>query len=119
MAHIEWTKKANEHQVIRGPDGTPLFALVPWDEYEEAFGGRPDEEVTIPHEVVVLHLEGEMSLLRAWREHLGLTQAEVARRTGVSRPAYAQMEAREARPRVATLKKIALALGLEWEQLRD
>jgi hypothetical protein len=30
--------------------------------------------------------------LRAWREHLGLTQAEVATRLGISQPAYAQQE---------------------------
>ncbi len=107
-----------EHQIIKAPDGTPLYALVPWEEYEELFAGRPDDEVTIPHEVVVLHLEEGMPLIRAWREHLGLSQREVARRMGVSQPAFAKMEGPEARPRLATLKKIAAALGVEWEQLR-
>lgn len=86
--------------------------------FQEDVGGRPDEEVTIPHEVIVLENELDCSLVRAWREHLGLTQAEVAKRMGVSRPAYAQMEAKESRPRVATLKRIAKAMGVEWEQLR-
>ncbi len=107
-----------EHQIITGPDGFPLYALVPWDEYEEIFAGRPDDEVTIPHEVVVLHLEQGKSLIRAWREHLGLSQREVARRMGVSQPAYAKMEAPDANPRLVTLKKIAAALGVEWEQIR-
>jgi predicted transcriptional regulator len=79
--------------------------------------GRPDEEVTIPHEVVVRFLEGEVSLIRAWREHLELSQRDVALR--ISQPAYSKMEARGAAPRVATLKKIASALGVEWEQLRE
>jgi DNA-binding XRE family transcriptional regulator len=108
-----------EHQVIKSPDGTPLFAVIPWDEYEEAFGARPDEEVTIPHEVVGLNVVEGMSLIRAWREHLGLTQEEVARRMGVSRPALAQMEAKGTRPRVTTLKRIAAAMGVQWEQLRE
>jgi DNA-binding XRE family transcriptional regulator len=108
-----------EHQVLKAPDGTPIFAVIPWDEYEEAFGGRSDEEVVIPHEVVVIEDELGCSLVRAWREHLRLTQAEVARRMGVSQPSFARMEARGARPRVATLKKIAAALGVEWEQLRE
>jgi len=95
-----------------------LYALVPWEEYEAVFAGRPDEDVTIPHEVVVLHLEHGKSLIRAWREHLGLSQREVAGRMGVSQPAYAKMEAPDANPRLATLKKIAAALGVEWEQIR-
>lgn len=106
------------HQIIRAEDGSPLFAVIPWEDYAAAFGGKPDEEVTLPHEVVGLHVIQGMSLVRAWREHLGLTQDDVARRMGVSRPAYAQMESKAARPRVATLKKIAEALGVELDQLR-
>lgn len=131
MTRIVWTGKAEkqlksknamnartEHQIIKAPDGSPLYALVPWEEYEEKFEGRPDEEVLIPHEVVELvHLHGR-PMIRAWREHLGLSQREVAGRMGVSQPAYAKMEAKAARPRVVTLKKIAAALGVEWEQLR-
>lgn len=38
----------------------------------------------------------------------------------VTRPAYAQMEAKGVRPRVATLKKkIAAAFEVEWEQVRE
>lgn len=107
-----------KHQVITGPDGSPLYAVIAWEDFEERFEGKPDEEVFLPHEVVVLHLEGDMSLIRAWREYLKLSQREVAGRMGVSQPAYAKMEAKEARPRVATLKKIAAGLGVEWEQLR-
>lgn len=36
----------------------------------------------------------------------------------VTRTAYAQMESKTARLCLATLKKIAAALGVEWEQLR-
>ena len=108
-----------KHQIITSPDGTPLFAVVPREEYREVFEGRPDDEVTIPHEVIVIEDETGCGLIRAWRDHLGLTQDEVARRMGVSRQAYLQMEARRARPRVATLKKIAAAMGVEWEQLRS
>jgi len=108
-----------KHQVITGPDGNPLYAVIPWAEFEEYFEqGRPDDEVTIPFEVAELHLDGA-SLIRAWREYLKLTQDEVAKRMGVTRPAFAQMEAQGVRPRVATLKKIAEAMGVEWEQLRD
>jgi transcriptional regulator with XRE-family HTH domain len=55
--------------------------------------------------------------MAAWREHFGLTQAEVASRIGITQAAYAQME-RVKQPRKATLEKVASALGLEVEQLR-
>ena len=81
--------------------------------------GKPDDEVTIPHEVVGLHVIQGLSLIRSWRKYLSLTQQDVARRMGVTRPAYARMEATGVRPRVATLKKIAAALGVEWERVRE
>ena len=65
--------------------------------FRSDFGDRPDEEVTIPHEVIVLEEELGCSLVRAWREHMGLTQAVVAKRMGVSRTADAQMEAKGSR----------------------
>lgn len=51
------------------------------------------------------------------REHLGLTQAAMASRVGITQAAYAQME-RAKRPRTVTLEKVAAALGLQAEQLR-
>jgi DNA-binding XRE family transcriptional regulator len=70
----------------------------------------------VPNEVVNLTFDHEWTPMRAWREHLGLTQADVASRAGISLAAYAQME-NVANPRPATLKKIAMAFGLTAEQL--
>lgn len=67
---------------------------------------------TIPNAVV----NKDMTPMRAWREHLGLTQTEVARRLGISQSAYAQQEAKEP-VRKATREKIAQALGIVPEQL--
>ncbi len=67
-------------------------------------------EETIPHEVVSAMVDGA-SPLRAWREHLGITQAEVAAVMGISQPAYAQME-NSKQPRKTTLKSAAQALGI-------
>ena len=53
-----------------------------------------------------------------WREHLGLTQAEVAARAGITQAAYAQMET-AAKPRATTRKKIAAAPGITLEQERS
>ena len=71
----------------------------------------------VPNKVVNLSFERGVSSMAAWREHLGLTQAEVAARIGITQAAYAQME-RVKQPRKTTLEKIASALGLEVEQLR-
>jgi transcriptional regulator with XRE-family HTH domain len=72
-----------------------------------------------PREVAWLHQEG-ISLVRAWREHLGVSREELGRRLGSSAAAVAQFEAKHARPRTAMLKKIAAALDLaDWEVLRE
>lgn len=55
--------------------------------------------------------------MAAWREHLSLTQVQVASRMNITQAAYAQME-RVEKPRKATLQKVADALGLTVEQLR-
>jgi transcriptional regulator with XRE-family HTH domain len=67
--------------------------------------------------VVEKHILENMTLIRAWREHLGLAQQEVAQKMGVSQSAYSQMEKAEANLRQATINKIARALGILPEQL--
>lgn len=80
---------------------------------------NPDTEVYLPHEVVGMNgLEGK-NLVRAWREYKGMTQKEVATRMGVSQSAYAQMEKPGANLRLVTRRKIAKALEVEPEQIRE
>lgn len=71
----------------------------------------------VPQEVVERVVMEEMTPIRAWREHLGLTQGEVASRMAISQSAFAQMEASSAKVRKSTLRKIAGALGIHVEQL--
>jgi DNA-binding XRE family transcriptional regulator len=85
---------------------------------EGSFGGvQALAFKAVPNEVVNLSFERGVSPMAAWREHLGITQAEVAARIGIKQAAYAQME-RVKQPRKATLEKVAGAMGLELEQLR-
>jgi ribosome-binding protein aMBF1 (putative translation factor) len=102
------------HQIIE-KDGKPLFVLVPYDEYLTLV--EREETITVPQGVVEKHILENMSLIRAWREHLGLAQQEVAQKMGVSQSAYSQMEKAEANLRQATINKIARALGILPEQL--
>lgn len=106
-----------EHQIITGPDGNPLFVLVPYDQYMAA-SERPDEDVTLPNEVVKLAVLEDKGIVRAWREHLGLTQGEAAKRLGITQSAYGQMERRKGGLRYATRQRLAEAFGIEPEQLR-
>ena len=100
-------------QIIHGRDGAPAFVVMP---YADWLAIRDREKSLVPNEVVNLTFDHDWTPMRAWREHLGLTQADVAGRAGISQAAYAQME-NVAHPRPATLKKISLALGLAVEQL--
>lgn len=97
-------------QVINGPDGKPAFVVIPYDEYRKSL-----TEGTIPHEVVSATVDGATPV-RAWREHLRLTQAEVAQRLGIAQSSYAKQEASDALRR-STIEKIAAALGITFEQL--
>jgi transcriptional regulator with XRE-family HTH domain len=58
-------------------------------------------------------------LIRAWREHLGLTQEAVAERASMKQPALARLERGESVPRTATLKRLAEAMGLTVSQLLE
>lgn len=102
-----------EVQIINGPDGSPAFVVVP---YATWLAQRDREQALVPNEVVNLVFDHEWTPMRAWREHLNLTQTEVAARAGISQSAYAQMET-AANPRPATLHKIALALGITVAQI--
>jgi hypothetical protein len=69
----------------------------------------------IPHEVVRATVDGATPT-RAWRKHLGLKQAEVAARMGISQPAYSQQEAKK-RLSESSREKIGAALGITSDQL--
>lgn len=64
-----------------------------------------------------MHIDRDITYLRAWREYLGLTQAEVAERAGISQAALSQMESGETKLRKATREKLAQAMGLNPGQL--
>jgi DNA-binding XRE family transcriptional regulator len=128
-------KTHTKHQIVTH-NGIPVAAVVSYAEYLTLFDGQPnsaaeeediltDAEVetarndmhTIPHEVMGFVIKKKMTPIRAWREHLGFTQEEIATRMGISQSAYARMERGQAAPRIATLKNIAEAMGVHYSQL--
>ena len=108
-----------DFQVIE-QDGKPVFAVVPWDRFQEmaeAWRAAQAREQGVPQEVVERHVLDGVSLVAAWREHLGMTQAELARRAGMQQSAVARIERGDSRPRRATLRRLATAMGLHPGQL--
>ena len=100
-------------QTIIGPDGKPAFVVIPYGDYLSQYARASD---LVPHAVVRRVLADDVPPLRAWREHLGLTQADVAARLGISQPAYAQQE-NSPRLRKTSRERIAAALGITAAQL--
>jgi len=106
--------------------GMPAFVVLPFIDFARE---HPKEAALIvpkspwvpdsgvPHAVVGLTIKQDMTLLRAWREYLGLTQAEVAEKAGITQAALSQMESGESKLRKATRIKLAGAMGLNAEQL--
>jgi ribosome-binding protein aMBF1 (putative translation factor) len=101
-------------------NGKPAFVLVPWEEFKRVrplLEGDKALSTGIPQEVVEAHVLSDVPMIRAWREHIGITQGELAARMGVSQAAVAKLEKPDAKPRGATLKKVAEALGISPSQL--
>lgn len=106
--------------------GLPAFIVLPFVDFARE---HPKEaavitaaktwvpETGIPHAVVSLHIDQEISYLRAWREYLGLTQADVAEKSGITQAALSQMENGESKLRKATRIKLAAAMGINQEQI--
>ena len=104
------------YQIIK-QNGEPAFAVIPYKDFVRFI--KPAKGATIPHEVVRENVVNCVPLLRAWREYLGLTQASVAKRAGITQAALSQLESSDAKPRKSTLEKLARAMDLKIEQLKD
>lgn len=109
--------------------GKPAFAVIPWDDYV-ALGGDPramsDEEIfraaeaaaeeIFPAEVVNRLIAGE-SPIKVYREHRGLTQADLAQAVGSDRLYISQLETGPRTGSVRILKKIAAVLAVDLDDL--
>lgn len=107
-------------QILRDPAGHPAFAVLPFAHYQNLIQSRCttsfSTETGIPAAVVEAAIRQQISAARAWRLHLHLTQAQVAKRMGVTQAAYAQLEGK-ASIRKSSRIKVAKALGIEASQL--
>jgi predicted transcriptional regulator len=108
----------NEHiepQIISS-GGKPVFAVIPWDEYQMLISNRQELDIWFPNDVVRANSRGA-SLITAWREHFAMTQAELAAKCEMKQASIARLEKGHAGARRSTLARIAAAMGIMVEQL--
>ena len=106
-------------QIIK-QNGRPAFVVVPYDEYVKTKRPFiPADGESVPHEVIGMTIKNGYSLIRAWREYLGMTQTEVASRMGITQPALSQIESGEKKVRKGTIAKLSVALGISIGQLQE
>ena len=112
--------------------GRPAYARVPLREWRrlvrrlEQAEDRADVEAydrakerggeAYPIEIFERSLDGE-SRIKLFREHRGMTQAELAKRAGLSPLYISQLETKRRSGSQATLKKIASTLGVDIDLL--
>lgn len=70
----------------------------------------------IPFEITERRVSGE-STVRIWREHRGLTQEKLAKKSKVSRGMIAAIEAGHKRGGIDTLRKLAAVLKVSRDNL--
>lgn len=120
--HIEKiTRKGREFAVIpveqlqRLMEDAEMLADVKAYDAAKARLERGENEL-VPLEITERRLAGE-DPLKVWREYRGLTQEELAMESGVSRVLIAAIETKRKGGSLATIKKLAKTLNVDWESL--
>lgn len=120
-------------QIITTPQGERLVVL-PESEFEaliDAVEEKTDQVAVdqwrrerseghtddLPLEVMKKLIDPEHSRIRVWREHRGLTGAQLAKATGLSAAYVSQIETGQRDPGLKALKSIAAALELDLDDV--
>jgi len=90
----------------------------------EAYRAAPHQKLNAGHSplplaVINLKTGNDWSLIRAWREHLNISTADMAARLGVDHSIYIELERPRPRPRQVVLDRVSEALGVSPDQLDD
>src|SRR5664279_647645 len=108
--------------------GVPAFVVLPFVDFAREHPKEAEaikaalkpwipEGDGVPHAIVGKVIKEGQTYLRAWREYLGLTQTEVAKKAGITQASLSQMENGDSKLRKATREKLAAAMGISAEQL--
>ncbi|MDU5685557.1 MAG: helix-turn-helix transcriptional regulator [Kluyvera cryocrescens] len=88
--------------------------IIDWDQLKTEMLSQPDVKAAFNAEE---RRERLREMLAQWRNHAGLTRAQVAARMGVSAPTVSRMEANVTRASLDTLTRYALACGVKHPQI--
>lgn len=119
-------------QIIEA-NGKPEYAVIPYQDYLRLVEAEEDvedlraieeverklaagEEELIPAEMVHRLVEGENAIL-VWREHRGLTQAQLAKAAGVGQSYIGMIERGKRQGTAAKLRAIARVLKVQVDDL--
>lgn len=121
-------------QAFIAPDGTPMI-ILPAEDFERllalsedtddlaaaqaALAGLKAGVGTMPGEVLDLILDNAMTPVAAWRRYRRLSQAELARRAGLSQVFVSKIERGESHGTPKTRKSLAVALDAPLWSLED
>ncbi|MGY2800297.1 DNA-binding Xre family transcriptional regulator [Ewingella americana] len=107
-------------QYITDDRGTKVSAVVPIGVFERLLEkadlsefyepidveAGPNDDETIPHDVIKIAVSKGVTMQAAWRIYRGMTQKEVAERLGIKQSAVSQFEKSE-NPRSDNLARLA------------
>jgi transcriptional regulator with XRE-family HTH domain len=107
--------------ILRHADGSEQHAILPWEEYQALLRiaqarGTPLARHGFPEPVRDAIAAGTHPV-RAWREHRGLNQGQLAAIVGISRAYLAQIEGGERTGTIDVMVRIARALSRAIEDL--
>ena len=113
-------------------EGQPEYAVIPYEtymrlvedaemltdirDYDTAWQSVAKGEELVPAEVVYALLDGG-NPIRVWREHRGLSQAELATRAGISASYLSQLESGKRAGTTEVLVTLATVLNLTLNDL--
>ena len=84
---------------------------------DAALAGEESGGPALPADLARRVLDGDLHPLTAWRKVAGLTQAQLAERSGQRAATVSDIEAGKVDPRLSTMKALAEALALDIDDL--
>jgi DNA-binding XRE family transcriptional regulator len=125
--HVQKVAINDETANMISNEGEADFVLLARNDYEQLIGlaedrsatqayGRTRQEEAVPLAIVDRLLAGENSL-RVWREYRGLSLAELAGKTALSKGYLSDIENGNRTGTIETLKSIAAALDVDLEDV--
>ncbi|OAE36550.1 transcriptional regulator [Enterobacter cloacae] len=88
--------------------------IIDWDELRAELLSDSEVQASFDAEE---RKERLREMLAQWRNHAGLTRAQVAERMGVSAPTVSRMEANITRASLDTLTRCAMVCGVKHPQI--